>query len=183
MDNHYPLPRRTPMEALAAHGQLPPDPATDRMHYASPGPAPWSGPAKRRGLPVLGWVAIGLVGLALMCGSVTLIGSLGADPVAPVASIEPATFPATAKPTTKAPAAAAPTIEDGLYEVGPDIKPGTYRMVAPVTAEDLCYWSKSTDAEGRDIIDNDLAGVGRLQVTLKKGQWFKTDRCGTWARR
>jgi hypothetical protein len=113
-----------------------------------------------------------------------MIGTLGADPVAPVASVHPATSPATAKPTTKAPAAAAPvTIEDGLYEVGPDIKPGTYRLSVPVTSADFCYWSKSTDAEGQDIIDNDLAGVGRLQVTLKKGQWFKTNRCGTWVRR
>lgn len=79
--------------------------------------------------------------------------------------------------------AAATTIDDGLYEVGSDVPAGTYRLAEPVKNSDLCYWRKSKDAEGVDIIDNDLAGVGRLQVTLKRGQWFESARCGTWVKK
>lgn len=76
-----------------------------------------------------------------------------------------------------------PTIEDGVYHVGEDIAPGTYRLAEPVSSSDLCYWRKSKDAEGSNIIDNDLGSTGRLQVTLKRGQWFEANRCGTWIKK
>lgn len=74
----HPLPMRTPMEALAAHGQPPPDdPPVDRMHYDSPGPAPWATKEElagaRRPVPVLAWVALVLGSLALLAGSLAVI--------------------------------------------------------------------------------------------------------------
>lgn len=75
------------------------------------------------------------------------------------------------------------TLEDGLYHVGEDAPAGTYRLADPVSESDGCYWEKSTDAEGEDIIANDFMGEGRLQVTLKKGQWFESDDCGTWVKK
>ena len=98
------------------------------------------------------------------------------DPVLPPGAEDPTPEPKPTKPTK-------PTIEDGVYHVGEDIAAGTYRLAEPVTNSDLCYWRKSKDAEGENIIDNDLAGVGRLQVTLKRGQWFETNRCGTWVKK
>lgn len=83
----HPLPRRTPMEALAAHGEMPPDPAVDREFYASPGPAPWASqvekdlavqhgwptPGEKRRLSTLGWVALIFAAGSLLFGSIAII--------------------------------------------------------------------------------------------------------------
>jgi hypothetical protein len=69
---------------------------------------------------------------------------------------------------------------DDLVHVGEDVAPGVYRAVAPVEGELTCYWRKSKDAEGSDIIDNDLPAGGRPQVTLKSGQWFESRNCPMW---
>lgn len=105
----------------------------------------------------------------------TAVGSPSAD--APTPPGEPTPAPPKPEPAAK------PTIEDGLYHVGEDVAPGTYRLAEPVTGADFCYWKKSKDAEGENIIDNDLASTGRLQVTIKRGQWFETSRCGTWVKK
>lgn len=98
------------------------------------------------------------------------------DPT-PAATPEPVATTAPPKPKPK------PTIDDGVYHVGEDVPAGTYRLRDAVDGSDFCYWVKSKDAEGGDIIDNNLASTGRLQVTLKKGQWFSTERCGTWVKK
>lgn len=61
-----PLPQRTPMEAMAAHGEPPPDPRADLMHYASPGRPPWVKPR----FPSWAWVStiLGVVGLCVSGG-------------------------------------------------------------------------------------------------------------------
>lgn len=151
------------------------------------------------------WVAAVIVGLMVLCGFMVLIGALAGPgtepdpaptrtvtvrPTSPVPS-QPSSSPTPGR-TTPAPAPSTPpptvpaepvSLEDGIYHVGEDIDAGTYRLAEPITADDWCYWRKSKDAEGSDIIDNDLASAGRLQVTLKKGQWFETQRCGTWVRK
>jgi hypothetical protein len=68
-----------------------------------------------------------------------------------------------------------------LVHVGEDIPAGTYRVAEAIAGGELCYWMKSRDAEGADIIDNDIAQGGRPQVTLKKGQWFTSQGCPQWA--
>jgi hypothetical protein len=84
-----------------------------------------------------------------------------------------------AKP--KAPAGPRKTIAgDDLVHVGEDVAPGVYRVVEPIDGGQ-CYWKKSSDAEGDNIIDNDIPAGGRPQVTLKKGQWFTSKRCPEWA--
>lgn len=83
---------------------------------------------------------------------------------------------------TSAPAGGKPTIKgDDLVHVGEDVPAGTYRAADAVGAD--CYWKKSRDAEGDDIIDNDIPGAGRPQVTLKAGQWFVTKHCADWVKR
>lgn len=96
-------------------------------------------------------------------------------------------------PTTKAPSApvkAKVQIEaDTLVHVGEDVPAGTYRAVWDANAGEAfgltgeCYWKKSSDAEGQDIIANDIVTGGRPQVTLKKGQWFTSARCGEWLKK
>lgn len=98
---------------------------------------------------------------------------------APVSS--PATKAPAAKPkaTTKPPAPKPTIAADAIVHVGEDVPAGTYRADTDVRGMD-CYWSKTNDAEGVDIIANALPSGGRPQVTLKKGQWFSSERCGSW---
>lgn len=73
---------------------------------------------------------------------------------------------------------AANTISEGIWTVGVDIKPGTYRTKeSPYD----CYWAIYTSGTNQgDIIQNDLVDGGRPTVTLKEGQDFETSGCGEW---
>ncbi|MBG0813323.1 hypothetical protein HS045_03695 [Planomonospora sp. ID82291] len=69
---------------------------------------------------------------------------------------------------------------DGQYLVGEDIKPGTYKTAG--AAEDSgCYWARLKNASGElsGIIANDNI-TGPARVTLKKGEYFETNRCQEW---
>jgi hypothetical protein len=86
--------------------------------------------------------------------------------------------PATTTPA-RLPAPKAPTIaEDGVFLVGTDIKPGTYKAAGG----DTCYWArlKNTAGELDSIIANGI-GSGRQVVTIRKTDAaFETRGCGTW---
>lgn len=69
--------------------------------------------------------------------------------------------------------------EDTPLKVGEDLPSGTYRVTASVAGRN-CYWIKSSDSEGSNIIKNDVPQGGRPQVTLQKGQWFTSQDCGEW---
>lgn len=74
---------------------------------------------------------------------------------------------------------AATQIHEGVWTVGVDIEPGTYRTAAPVT--DMCYWAiYRTGTNLGDIIENDIVTGGFPSVTLRAGQDFKTQDCGVW---
>lgn len=82
---------------------------------------------------------------------------------------------------TGKPVAAVPTIDDGTWVVGEDVPAGTYKVNVPV--EQGCYWSiTKSGSNGGTIIQNDLPVGGRPKVTIKKGQDFSTQRCGTWTK-
>jgi hypothetical protein len=70
------------------------------------------------------------------------------------------------------------TIGEGDWAVGVDVQPGTYRTTAPVS--DDCYWEINSDANGDNIVANDIVTGGRPTVTLENGQYFSTNRCGDW---
>lgn len=70
------------------------------------------------------------------------------------------------------------TITEGTWAVGVDVRPGTYRTKAPVSGD--CYWSITSDANGSNIVANDIVTGGRPTVTLGHGQFFTTNRCGEW---
>lgn len=67
---------------------------------------------------------------------------------------------------------------DGQYTVGQTVSPGVYRE----TAGGDCYyeWSSST-ASDASIVSNDLP-AGPATVTLRPGDIFTSDRCGTWTK-
>jgi hypothetical protein len=105
----------------------------------------------------------------------TVAGSAPTAPPVTSTVTVTATPPAAAAP----PAGAGTTIEEGTYTVGVDIQPGTYRAVG---AGSNCYWAiTKSGSNGSDIIDNHI-GAGNLTVTLKAGQDFTSERCGTWSK-
>lgn len=78
--------------------------------------------------------------------------------------------------------AAANTVSDGMWTVGEDIKPGTYRTTGSVGSR--CYWGiYRSGSNGDDIIDNDIPGGGKPTVKLSKGQDFKSSNCGDWRKK
>lgn len=152
-------------------------------------------PAGRNLRPVLFGAAGLLLGLALGVGVTFAAVGSGTDP-SPVAAAaaEPTTVYVTetvvltAAPTTPAaattaaappPPPPAPTIEDGSWTVGEDIPAGTYKTVG---AGSDCYWGIYKSGTNQSDIVKVNVGGGNLRVTLKAGQDFTTDRCGTWTK-
>ncbi|GAB3453673.1 hypothetical protein GCM10027436_54660 [Actinophytocola sediminis] len=70
------------------------------------------------------------------------------------------------------------TIGEGDWAVGVDVQPGTYRTIQAVSGD--CYWEINSDANGDDIVANNIVTGGRPTVTLENGQYFSTSRCGDW---
>lgn len=90
------------------------------------------------------------------------------------------TVPGPAKTVTAPPPAPKAAIsEDGVYLVGADIKPGTYRN----GNEGDCYWArlKSTNGDLDAIIAN--GNGGNQVITIKKtDKAFETRYCGSWTK-
>ncbi|MFI6940246.1 hypothetical protein ACIBI4_13310 [Streptomyces sp. NPDC050418] len=70
--------------------------------------------------------------------------------------------------------------DGGMFKVGVDIAPGTYKSTG--NADDMCYWERSKDAEqGLDsiIANNNVKGTGIVTITAKDA-YFKTTGCKDW---
>lgn len=82
-----------------------------------------------------------------------------------------------------APAPGSATISgDGTYEVGTDIKPGTYKSPTPDSGN--CYWARLRDDKNsiNSIIDNNNS-AGPSVVTIHSGdRIFETSGCNDWVR-
>ncbi|WP_183093314.1 hypothetical protein [Nocardioides stalactiti] len=71
-----------------------------------------------------------------------------------------------------------PSIGNGIWTIGRDKPPGTYRSNG---VSSNCYWAiYRSGSNGQDIIANDLPSGGFPTVTLSLGQDFDTDGCGVW---
>ncbi|ARP71823.1 hypothetical protein LK07_20980 [Streptomyces pluripotens] len=69
---------------------------------------------------------------------------------------------------------------DGDYQVGSDVKPGTYRTSG--NADDMCYWERAKDASGEmdSLLANDNVS-GTSYVTIKAtDKVFKSEGCKDW---
>lgn len=66
---------------------------------------------------------------------------------------------------------------EGTYEVGVDMKAGTYRAPASPT----CYWSINADPNGTRIISNDNTD-GQFVVRVENGQYLELSRCADLVR-
>jgi predicted nuclease with TOPRIM domain len=68
------------------------------------------------------------------------------------------------------------TFSDGIWQVGSDIQPGTYR--APGGSS--CYWALLGSADTQDIINN--GGFAPNQTLAIDSPWFESTNCGEWKR-
>jgi hypothetical protein len=78
------------------------------------------------------------------------------------------------------PKVAADTISDGTHNVGVDVKAGKYKTNVP--EGEFCYWERIRGDDISDSTSTYKEGPARLSVTLKKGESFETEDCGTWKR-
>lgn len=154
------------------------------MTHQTYGPAP---KRKLSGAAVFGIVIACL--LVVCCSGVVIAAATGGKPkdkATTITTVEPtfeSSAPVAIAPSTKAkPGKPVVKIEaDTLVHVGEDVPAGTYRV--PESVDGDCYWMKSTDSEGGNIIANDIVQGGRPQVSLKAGQWFTSQRCGEWIKK
>jgi hypothetical protein len=72
--------------------------------------------------------------------------------------------PTTTQPEPKETAPPESTFTDGIYEVGPEIKPGTYKTRAP--AGNPCYWARLGDSDGNTIHANHI-GEGPMTLRIR----------------
>ena len=84
--------------------------------------------------------------------------------------------------TAPPPSPAVAMAGDGIYQVGVDVKAGTYVSDAPASGN--CYWERNNGGDGiGSIIDNDNS-AGRSVVTIRKtDKFFKSSGCNDWTRR
>ena len=68
---------------------------------------------------------------------------------------------------------------DGSFLVGKDIKPGTYRTTGPKSG-DSCYWQRSGDPSGQNIIANDNISGPSVVDIRSSDVAFKSSRCANW---
>jgi hypothetical protein len=175
---------RTPISRAAAPDGLQPQ----------QGPVPVQQQPKkptRFGWPTMIVTAVVALSLGGIVGGV--VGGSGngtattAEPNPTVTVSQTVTETAEAKPASKAPSPKKTTepepkstISDGVHEVGVDVKAGQYEINVPEGA--LCYWERRIGDAISDSTSRYKEGPARLSVTLKKGEVFETEDCGTWTR-
>lgn len=126
------------------------------------------------------------VACAIMLGAcaIGLALTMSADPDKGGAFVTPTT---TSAPGASHSGVAAkpkvPTIGPGIWQVGPDVKPGKYKTPgASDSAIPMCYWDVRKGSEEGEIgaqgVTNEASAQG--VVTLAKGQWFNTSGCKPW---
>jgi hypothetical protein len=91
---------------------------------------------------------------------------------------------APARPLDSAKAAAAPAtsfvhFSNGMFQVGPDIRPGTYRTR---TGSNGCYFARLKGFSGSldDVLANDNPQGPAVVTILATDRGFQSDACATW---
>lgn len=133
-------------------------------------------PAKRR--RVWPWVVGGTVAVFVAIGTMS-------GPSTP-------TQPTTTSPSPVLPAPATDGLGvgsygDGMYEVGTEIQPGTYKTDGPTEqfgTKIPCYWAKYKNADGgfEALLSNDLV-EGRATLNLKPGGYIEFTGGCIWTKK
>ena len=118
----------------------------------------------------------------IACAALALAGCGGSKPVAATtltSTVEVTrTVTVTAPPTAIVPRTVMET--DGMYRVGIDIEPGTYRTAGKSPEAMDCYWARLRSLNENDIIASDM-GTGPQLVLIEVGdRAFYTHRCQAW---
>ncbi|MBT2442872.1 hypothetical protein J7E93_22745 [Streptomyces sp. ISL-36] len=77
---------------------------------------------------------------------------------------------------------AAPKGDGGMFKVGVDIAPGTYKSTG--NKDDGCYWERSKDASHNTdaiLANNNVSGTAIVKIAATDG-YFKTSGCGDWTK-
>jgi hypothetical protein len=124
----------------------------------------------RRKAPVIAGVAIVLAG----CGgsshtAVTLTSTVEITKTVRVPAPPPPPVPKTTMET------------DGMYRVGTDIVPGTYRSAGPSPegASD-CYWARLNSLNETHIIDSNISTGPQVVMIQPSDRAFLTRSCQPW---
>jgi hypothetical protein len=155
-------------------GWVPPPPSGPPPGGWSPPPGP---PPHEPRYSVAGIIVVVVLGLFVLFGLIGAVTDDDADAESPPAGGATETS-TTAPPSTTEPPAPEPGFGDGIFLVGSDIQPGTYR--ADGTSD--CYWKRLSDLSGDldAILANDNA-VGQVYVEmLPTDVAFSTEGCGRW---
>ncbi|MGC4792212.1 hypothetical protein ACLQ22_30865 [Micromonospora sp. DT178] len=75
-------------------------------------------------------------------------------------------------------------MDEGSFEVGSEVKPGTYQTTAHLLDGKVidCYWER-TGANGRIIANNFITAATKVRVTIRSSDEMFTSRgCGNWVR-
>lgn len=71
---------------------------------------------------------------------------------------------------------------DGTYQVGVDVKPGTYVSKEPESGN--CYWARLTGGDNLGSIIENGNSAGQVVVTIKKSdKFFESSGCSDWTKR
>lgn len=162
-------------------------------YYGQPAPPPQNN--KRKRLVIGALILVAGICLLLCAGIVSAISPNESAESVP-ANVHTTGVPATAapehvaaKPSASKSSGPSPTVKtyriggDEVVHVGEDVPAGTYRAATGVDDGAYCYWQKSSDSEGQNIISNGAPQGGRPQVVLKSGQWFSSQGCPDWVKR
>lgn len=181
--------------------QTPPPPPTAPGGWQTPPPppyppapgqqAPWQGgpppqgPRKKR--KIWPWV-VGVIAALVLISTINAIASggrgIGNQPDA--TTTQAAATQAQSQPTQASTPTATPTPKpsfatfgDGTWQVGKDIKPGTYRTRQGSPG---CYWARLKGFGGSvgDILANDNTDDPAIVTISSSDKGFDSRGCGTW---
>lgn len=138
--------------------------------------------AERRVASPRRWsTAVGRIATGLTFGAVGAVGAVLALSATATVTPDPApttptALPASVSPNVSVPGRALTVIGDGVWQVGVDVEPGTYRSAR---GDATCRHALRHDRTGADVTA--AAGAGTVVLTADDG-WFATSGCATWRR-
>lgn len=171
-----------------------PSPPPQQFQPQHEAPAPAAKPSYRKGTGRLACAVYGaifglMLGAAVYSDDTTTTETAGSNPKpAPTVTVtvpgptKTVRVPGPTKTVTAEPKGPSGSIPgDGVFLVGEDIKPGTYRSNAD---GGYCYWARLSGLSGEldDIIANGNP-TGPTVVTISSSdEAFETNGCGEWKR-
>jgi hypothetical protein len=133
-----------------------------------------------RSFAAAGALAAVLAGGAVACDPAKdSSASPGGTPSKTAVSAPPKKADKESKATSR-PAAKPAFKGDGTYQVGADIRPGTY--LTSGNSDGMCYWERDKDAKGDtdSVLANDNVKGSSYVTVAKSDRIFKTTGCKDW---